>query len=178
MKEKINFTDYAQKIIDALGNGGVLLGTNGDKYNAMVIGWGCPGRVWNRPTFSVFVRQNRYTKGQIDKTGEFTISAPLAGADAQITKVCGSMSGHDIDKVKEAALTLEEPEVTNTPGVREYPLTLECRVLYSQKQDITALPQDIQEKLYPQDVDGSYPMANRDAHTEYIGEVVAAYIIR
>lgn len=31
--------------------------------------------------------------------------------------------------------------------------------------------------MYPQDVDGTYPGANRDAHTVYIGEIVAAYMI-
>lgn len=30
----------------------------------------------------------------------------------------------------------------------------------------------------PQDVDGTYCMANRDAHTAYIGEIAASYIIR
>ena len=57
-------------------------------------------------------------------------------------------------------------------------MTLECKVLYSQKQELEKLPDDIREKMYPQDVDGSYPMANRDAHTAYIGEIVAAYIIK
>ena len=40
------------------------------------------------------------------------------------------------------------------------------------------LPKDIREQMYPQDVDGTYCMANRDAHTAYIGEIVAAYMIR
>ena len=39
------------------------------------------------------------------------------------------------------------------------------------------IPWPIYKKSYPQDVDGSYPMANRDPHTAYIGEIVAAYII-
>lgn len=32
--------------------------------------------------------------------------------------------------------------------------------------------------MYPEDVDGTYPMANRDRHTMYVGEIVDAYIIR
>lgn len=40
------------------------------------------------------------------------------------------------------------------------------------------LPENIRETMYPQDVDGSEPMANRDAHTMYIGQIVDAYIIR
>jgi len=176
VKEKIKIADYAQKITEALPQG-ILLNTDGDKHNAMVIGWGGLGTCWSVPVFTVYVRENRYTKSQLDKTGTFTVSIPLDKADPEITKICGWQSGHNIDKVKEAGLTLEEPEANGVSGVKEYPLTLECKVLYSQRQDPTRLPEAIFKKSYPQDVDGSYPMANRDPHTAYIGEIVAAYII-
>ena len=39
MKEKINITNYANLITEALPKG-ILLNTNGDKFNSMVIGWG------------------------------------------------------------------------------------------------------------------------------------------
>ncbi len=178
MKEKIEITDYANQITKALRNGGILLNTNGDKFNTMVIGWGHLGTLWNRPTFHVYVRQGRYTKPQLDKTGEFTISVPLDKADPAINKICGWRSGYNINKVEEARLELEEPEVIGTPGIRQYPLTIECRVLYVQDQDLSKIPQDIRENMYPQDVDGTYPMANRDFHTMYVGEIVDAYIIK
>ncbi|MBQ7371486.1 MAG: flavin reductase [Blautia sp.] len=177
MKEKINVTDYANQITNALAKG-ILLNTNGDKFNSMVIGWGHLGRLWNQPTFHVYVRQGRYTKGQLDKTGEFTISVPLEKIDPKISKVCGSLSGWNIDKVKEAGLTLEEAEVIRTPGIKEYPLTIECKILYAQDQDLDKIPEDIREKMYPQDVPGTNPMANRDFHTMYVGEIVSAYIIK
>ena len=176
VKEKIKIADYAQRITEALPQG-ILLNTDGDKHNAMVIGWGGLGTCWSVPVFTVYVRENRYTKSQLDKTGTFTVSIPLDKADPEITKICGWQSGHNIDKVKEAGLTLEAPEANGVSGVKEYPLTLECKVLYSQRQDPTRLPEAIFKKSYPQDVDGSYPMANRDPHTAYIGEIVAAYII-
>ncbi len=177
MKEKIKVTDYAKIITEMLPKG-ILLNTNGDKFNSMVIGWGNLGTLWGRPTFLVYVRQSRYTKSQLDKTGEFSISSPLEKTMPLISKVCGSMSGRDIDKVKEAGLTLEEPEIIRTPGVREYPLTLECKILYSQDQDLAKIPEDIRERMYPQDVPGTEPMANRDFHTMYVGEIVDAYLIR
>lgn len=177
MKEKINIADYARTITEALPRG-ILLNTNGDKFNAMVIGWGALGTCWSVPVFTVYVRENRYTKAQLDRTGEFTISVPLGKPDAKIAKVCGWHSGRDIDKVREAGLTPEAPEVTATPGIREYPLTLECRVLYAQRQELSGLPEELRTRMYPQDVDGSYPMANRDPHTAYIGQIVDAYIIK
>jgi len=54
---------------------------------------------------------------------------------------------------------------------------LECKVLYKQKQVLENLPEDIVKKDYPQDVDGTFVGANRDPHTAYYAEIVAAYII-
>ena len=78
MKEKINAFDFAAQLNKALPQG-ILLNTFGDKFNSMVIGWGYLGTIWGLQTYTVFVRQSRYTKEQLDKTGEFTISAPVSG---------------------------------------------------------------------------------------------------
>ena len=177
MKEKIDITDYANLITKALPKG-ILLNTNGEKFNSMVIGWGHLGTLWGRPTFHAYVRQGRFTKGQLDKTGEFTVSVPLEKPDPEINRICGWNSGFNIDKVQEAGLVTEEPETIGTPGVRQHPLTIECRILYAQDQDLARIPEDIRSRMYPQDVSGTYPMANRDAHTMYVGEIVDAYIIR
>ena len=178
MKEKINVTEYAQTIAEGLKKG-ILLNTNAGQFDSMVIGWGALGVCWGLPTFTAYVREGRYTKSRLDESGEFTISIPLCDADPVIFKVCGTKSGRDTDKVKEANLTLEDPEVINTPGIKEYPLTLECKVIYVQTQDPMLLEKEIQEKIYPQDVDReTNPFANRDPHTMYIGQIVDAYIIK
>lgn len=176
MKKNIDVNEYASKIAEALPKG-ILLNTNGKKFNSMVIGWGAVGTVWGLPAFTVYVREGRYTRAQLDATGEFTVSVPLDRPDPEVTRVCGRLSGRDIDKAALAGLTPEPPEVIRTPGVREYPITLECRVLYSQRQDISRLPQAIRDRMYPQGVDGTHPGSNRDAHVEYIGEIVSAYTI-
>ncbi len=176
MKKKINVTEYAGLITEAVGKG-ILLNTNGDKFNSMVIGWGHLGRIWNQPTYVVYVRESRYTKEQLDRTGEFTVSIPLEKGDPTIFKVCGSESGSDVDKVAKAGLQLEEPETNKTPGIRQYPLTLECRVLYSQKQDPAAIPADILENFYPKNCDLPGAVDGMDVHTAYIGLIVDAYII-
>ena len=177
MKEKVNLADCAARIYEALPKG-ILLNTNGEKFNSMVIGWGHLGHVWSIPTFIVYVRQGRYTKPQLDRTREFTISVPLGDPDPEINRILGLQSGWNIDKAKEAPITLEEPEIIRTPGIREYPLTLECSVLYAQDQVLSLIPEDIRRAKYPQDVDGTAPIANRDFHTTYIGRIEAAYIIR
>ena len=177
MKEMIDISAVAQRINEALPKG-VLLNTQGEKFNSMVIGWGALGTVWGLPAFTVYVREGRFTRKQLDTTGEFTISVPLDKPDPTIAKICGWQSGRDVDKVQAAGLTLIPPEVNHTPGVKEYPITLECKVLYAQKQVLSDIPEPIRQRMYPQDVDSSYPMANRDAHVAYIGQIVSSHIIR
>ena len=63
------------------------------------------------------------------------------------------------------------------PGIKELPLTLECKVIYRQLQDRSAIPEDIRERNYPENADSSNPGANRDYHIAYYGEIVKAYII-
>ena len=170
MKEKINITDYTNHITAGLSKG-ILLNTQADKFNTMVIGWGHLGRLWNRLTFVVYVRQSRFTKEQLDHTGVFTISCFLNQSDPKIFKVCGSQSGRDIDKVKEADLTLEDAEKNGVPGIKEYPLTVECKVLYAQDQILEKIPKDIIDRFYSGEVSSDY-------HTMYVGEIVESYIIR
>ena len=175
MKETVRIAEYANQI-NAMLPKGLLLNTNGDKFNSMVIGWGHLGVLWSRPTFHVYVREHRYTKAQLDKTGEFTISVPEKGISRDIFRLCGTRSGYDVDKAD--FLHLEEPRSNHTPGIKEYPLTIECRILYSKEMPLDSIPADIVKEMYPQDVDGSYCMANRDPHTMYVGEIVDAYLIR
>ena len=68
-KRKIEISDYANEIIKALPKG-VLLTSKADKVNSMVIGWGTLGINWSRPVIAVYVREGRYTKGQLDKNPE------------------------------------------------------------------------------------------------------------
>ena len=169
-KEKIKAADYAE-LIEKQIRPGILLNSNGEKFNSMVIGWGHYGILWGIETFTVYVRQSRYTKPQIDRTGEFTLSLPLDGNyDPEVFRVFGSLSGRDVDKAD--YVTLEKPSVNHTPGIREYPLTIECEVIYAQDQDLDRIPAEIKERYYSKGSDEG------DHHTMYIGKIVDAYIIR
>lgn len=177
MKKEIEVFDYAGDIMKALKKGVLLTTKVDDKVNSMTISWGMLGIEWAKPIFTVFVRENRFTKDQIEKSREFTINIPYGEYDKKILGVCGSKSGRNIDKVKELGLTLENPNIISTPGIKELPLTLECKVIYKQKQDEKEITEENRNNFYPQDVDGTFPMANRDYHTAYYGEIVSAYII-
>lgn len=52
------------------------------------IGWGHVGRLWNKMTFVIYVRQSRFTKELLEKNGAFTISCFLDQPDPKIFRIC------------------------------------------------------------------------------------------
>ena len=166
MKREVNVWDYAGQIMEKIGKG-ILLTTCADgEVNTMTIGWGHIGVIWSKPVSVTYVRESRHTKTLLDKNGEFTVNIPLDGCDKQILAFCGTKSGADVDKFQELSLTAVPSEVVSVPGIRELPLTLECKVLFKREQPIADIPVDIQNRYY----------ATGDAHTAYYGQIVNAYI--
>ena len=173
MKRKVNVWDYAGQIVQAM-NPGILATTKaGDQVNTMTIGWGTLGIGWGRPVFILFVRESRYTKKMLEENGEFTINVPMGDVNKKILSYCGTKSGRDTDKIADLGLTLEEGEHISVPGIKELPLTLECKVIYQQDQDPNAIPPEIQKRSYPP----FFPDGRGDYHTAYYGQILDAYVI-
>ena len=173
MKKHIDLWEYAGTILEQVGTAALVTAKADGQVNPMTIGWGTLGVQWGKPMFIVFVRQSRHTKALLDKNGEFTINVPLKDTDRKKELAfCGKNSGRDVDKIKELGLTLEEPEKISVPGIKEFPITLECRVVYKQDQDLSFLDVDKCQRYYAPGTanDGDY-------HTAYYGEVLNAYII-
>ena len=167
MKKQINPLDYAQQIMSALKDGVLITASAGGRTNSMTISWGFLGIEWNRPVFVTVVRDSRFTKTLLDKNPEFTVNIPIGGGSKKILGYCGTKSGYDTDKTADLGLTPVEPDEISVPGIKELPLTLECRVRYAKKQDLKDLPSDIAAACY----------GGGDPHTAYYGEIVKAYII-
>ena len=167
-KKPIEITDYANTVTAALRRGVLLTTKNGEKVNSMVIGWGHIGRIWELPVFVAYVRDNRYTREMLDANPEFTVNVPVNGFDKTSFTVCGTKSGRDMDKLAEAGLTPVPPEVISVPGLKECPLTLECRVIYREEQTAARLPEALRRRFYS---------IETDDHIAYFGEIVAAYLI-
>jgi flavin reductase (DIM6/NTAB) family NADH-FMN oxidoreductase RutF len=77
-----------------------------------------------------------------------------------------------MDKAKEFGFSYVAGETVNVPAVKEYPLVLECKVVYKQLQDEKAIAPDDLEKFYPKDESGK-----RDIHMAYTAEITKAYIL-
>lgn len=173
MKTKVDVFDYAGLICKAL-NRGILLTTKADHcVNTMTIGWGTLGIEWNKPIFIAFVRESRYTKQMLEKSGEFTVNIPYGEFDPKILGYCGKMSGRDTDKIRDMNLTLVDSDVIQVPGIKEFPLTLECKILYRQEQDLQQIPEPVIERFYPV-ID---EIGFQDYHIAYYAEIVNAYLI-
>ncbi len=76
--------------------------------------------------------------------------------------------GRDMDKIAAAGLTPVEPKVIGVPGLKELPLTLECRVLYRQEQESDQFNDEITRQFYT---------IETGDHICYYDEIVSAYII-
>lgn len=179
-KREIDVFDHMNEIVNGIRKGALLTASNGEKTNSMIISWGTVGIEWASPVFITFVREHRFTRTLLEENGEFVISIPTAPLDAKgkaIFKVCGMQSGRDVDKVAETGMTLVAGEEVSVPGVAEWPLTLECKVVHKQLQDSSVISTELQERFYPQDVDWHDVGANQDYHVAYYGEIVRAYVI-
>lgn len=172
MKRDIQVWDYAGTILDQIGKGALLTTCADGKVNTMTIGWGTLGIEWGKPICTVFVRESRYTKQLLEKNPEFTVNVPYGDSAKEILRLCGTKSGRDMDKFKELELTQEKGQTVSVPGIRQLPLTLECKVIYRQDQDPKAINEENDRRYYAKGT------ANEgDYHTAYYGQITAAYII-
>ena len=137
MFKTINASEIPGNIIDLISREWMLI-TAGDKsgYNMMTASWGFMGEIWGEHSVSVLVRPGRYTMEFIDKNDYFTLS--FYGDNKAIHKVCGSMSGRDVDKTKLTGLTPVFCE--KAPYFCEARLVLVCKKQYAaqlQKEGFT-----------------------------------------
>ena len=175
-KREINPFDYAADIFKAMPRGILLTSEAEDCANAMTIGWGTLGIEWGVPIFAAYVRESRFTYELIERTGEFTICVPYGEnfSSPIVNKaigICGSMSGRDLDKFIKAGLHVVDADIVRPPAIREFPLTLECRVVFEQVQPAKKISSRF-KKFYPTSDDGT-----QDPHVAYYGEILKAYII-
>ena len=93
MKKKIDVYEHMGEILKGVKSGVLITGKADDKVNSMTISWGMIGIEWGKPIFVTFIRENRFTRSLIEKTGEFTVSIPIDDSAKKILGFCGSKSG-------------------------------------------------------------------------------------
>ncbi len=172
MKQPISVFDKAGDICKAMKPGILLTSGTLEHPNTMTISWGLIGVEWRKPIFLAVVRLSRYTHQLLDQYGDFTVNIPWGEFDSKILSYCGAKSGRDVDKFAELGLTAVASEKVKAPAIKEFPLTLECRIVAQQLQK---LDDDVEEAIahyYTPDENGE-----QDFHVMYFGEIVDAYLI-
>lgn len=166
-REPIALDDLNLDIFRALGERWMLLTAGAPapgKFNMMTISWGALGVLWDKPIAIVFVRPTRHTYKFMEESDSFTLCAfPAQFGEALL--LCGTKSGRDVNKAREAGLTPVASTRVGAPGFEEAELILECRKLYF--NDLNP------ENFATREIGKHYP--KRDYHRMYVGEVAAAW---
>lgn len=165
MASNIEYNENLQQILNQIKRGAFLTVKANDEINTMTIGWATFGIIWNKPVLMVMVRPTRHTFGIIEKARDFTVSIPVNVDLKKALAFCGSYSGRDVDKIKEAKLSVKKGKISYSPIIKECDYHYECRILFSQPMDASKLDESIISKNYPA----------RDYHTLYIGEILESY---
>ncbi len=172
MKQSISTFDKAGDICKAMKKGILLTSGTMENPNTMTIGWGMVGVEWGKPLFLAMVRQSRFTRELLDKSGEFTVNIPYGDFDSKILGFCGTRSGRDCDKIAALGLTTVPGSKVFAPAIKELPLTLECKVLFQQLQPLDKDIDPAVAAYYPTNDNGE-----QDFHILYFAEILDAYLI-
>ncbi len=137
---------------------------NEEKCNTMTASWGGVGIMWGKSVVTAYIRPQRYTKEFVDAEDTFTISF-YNEEYRKALSLCGSVSGRDTDKIKEAGLT--PYYVDGTAAFEEAEMIFVCKKLYHQEMAPEFFDEkECDTKWYPE----------KDYHTMYIGEITKVLV--
>jgi flavin reductase (DIM6/NTAB) family NADH-FMN oxidoreductase RutF len=163
---KTEFNKAIKETLKKLKDPGLLLVSSkkDGSNNAMAIGWGFMGVLWQKHVFVVAVRNSRFTHEIIEDTGEFTVNVPSEEMDDAVAHA-GEVSGREHDKFKESNLTPISGRNVRVPVIKECKIHYECKVVYRVEIKGSPIPADVDKEFY----------TNTDYHTLYFGEILAIY---
>lgn len=158
---EIGVNEITGNVFERIGKQWMLI-TAGDvnHCNTMTASWGGVGIMWGKPVATAYIRQSRYTKEFVDREQYFTISF-LPEEYREALNLCGTVSGRERDKIKEAGLTAVD--VDETTAFAEAELVFVCRKVFHQTME----PMCFDE---PENLKKWY--GDQDYHTMYMGEIV------
>ncbi len=130
-----------------------------EKCNTMTASWGGLGELWRKYVSFIFVRPQRYTLKFIEKEQFYSLCF-FDESQRKALSYCGSHSGRDGDKIKEAGLTPVYNEIA--PYFEEAAMVFFCRKLYGQPLDPSGfLDGTVLTECYPQ----------KDYHKIFVGSI-------
>lgn len=158
--QEINIREVRDSAVKLISDDWALVTAgNQERWNTMTVSWGGLGELWGKDVAIIFIRPQRYTREFIEREHYFTMSF-FDEAYKKALSLCGSKSGRETDKAKDAGLT---PYFTgHTVAIQEAKLVLVCRKLAYQDIDPAGfLDPSIDSACYP----------GQDYHRMYIGAI-------
>ncbi|MCQ2232338.1 MAG: flavin reductase [Paludibacteraceae bacterium] len=146
-----------------------MLITAGDStsYNTMTASWGGIGWLWNKPVAFIFVRPERYTHEFIEKNDRLSLSF-FSEDYKPALQICGTKSGRDGDKVKEAGLSPKSLE-SGVMTFDEARMVLDCKKLFkTEMTDSAFIDKELLARWYSEKPGGGL-------HTIYVVEIESVY---
>ncbi|MBR4030980.1 MAG: flavin reductase family protein [Clostridia bacterium] len=129
------------------------------KVNTMTASWGGVGILWNKPVAFIFVRPTRHTYKFIENSDYMSISI-LPEKYRKELNLCGTVSGRDVDKIKECGFSVSREE--NAPYFEEADTVFICKKHYGQMLNAESfVDAGFDEKMY----------ADKNYHKVYIVEI-------
>ena len=160
--------NFYENLEDAMKNlttrGAFLTVKNNQGVNTMTISWGYIGFSWNKPYFVAMVRPQRYTYEFLKTAKDYTISIPYSDGMKKALTICGTKSGKDIDKAKEANIKFLNSKTVSSPIVDNCNMYYECKITYVDR---------IKKDKFVDELKKNYPID--DYHFLYYGEIVDCY---
>lgn len=136
-----------------------------DSCNTMTAAWGGIGVLWGKNVATAYVRKSRYTREFMERDNIFTLSF-FGSACREALNLCGSKSGRNMDKIKEAGLT--KTLLDGGVAFEEAELVIVCKKLFREELSPENFLDPSIEKNYVGKDAGDY-------HTMYIGEILGIY---
>lgn len=119
----------AENVFNKIGKQWMLItAKNGSEVNTMTASWGNLGILWGKPVAICYIRPQRHTFSIVESSNSLSLSF-LSEEYREALKLCGTLSGRDVNKFTESKLTAAEYE--GTPYVDESETVLICKKLYA-----------------------------------------------
>ena len=132
MFKEITAKEIKDNVIKAIADEWMLISAgNKQDYNMMTASWGFMGEMWGADTVIAMIRPQRYTMEFVEKSDYYAIS--FYGDNKDVHKICGSMSGREVDKTALTGLTPVFSD--NTVYFNEANLVIICKKQYLQAME-------------------------------------------
>ena len=144
------------------------------KVNTMTASWCGMGVLWGKNVAFIFVRNSRFTKEFIDKSGNFSLGIFDHEKNAEMLGYMGRVSGRDEDKIAKCGLSVKYADYCSgadssafaVPYFEEAKESYICKKLYRLEMPLDGFVTDEDKAI----IERYY--STNDLHNLYVGEIV------